>query len=50
MQWMTINEIDNKENIKIEIDVEDRISMLERNFITLNEKMDKILDILNNRN
>jgi hypothetical protein len=45
-----LKKLDNKENIKIEIEDQDRISKLERNFKTLNEKMDKILDILNNRN
>jgi hypothetical protein len=45
-----LKKIDNKENIKIEIEDEDRISMLERNVKALNEKMDKILNILNNRN
>ena len=45
-----LKKIDYKENIKIEIEDEDRISKLERNFKVLNEKMDKILDILNNRN
>lgn len=39
-----------EDNIKLEIYEEDRISKLERSVLNLNEKMDKILALLTNRN
>lgn len=40
----------NEDNIKLEIHEEDRISRLERNVNNLNQKLDKILDLLGQRN